>query len=67
MAIHTFVEDGDVAVWTDTEDGEHYTGRCIGYGETLAAALEDARAELQADLAAVEALLASPSTGRRES
>jgi hypothetical protein len=55
MKIHLFGEEGDYAIWIDT-DVQPRDGLCIGVGETLAAAKADAASELRAALDAVDAL-----------
>lgn len=52
MAI-AYYRDG-CEVWTEVEPGAKYTGRCIGTGSDALSALQDARAELLAELQAVD-------------
>jgi hypothetical protein len=58
MAIHLERNTlgGSYAIWSDLQDDEPCSGRCIGLGDTLEEAKLDAISELNADLAEVKAL-----------
>lgn len=47
--INVFLDGDGFQIWTDTEAG-HQDGRCLGVGDTLRAALKDAKDELNHDL-----------------
>lgn len=60
MPIHVFppsrTYSGQFEIWTDCEPDSEADGRIVGMGATFEAAQADARTELRAELAAVEAL-----------
>ena len=51
--IHVLLVDGEWEVWTDTSDGGERDGRCLALGDTKLAAMKDAVAELESDLASL--------------
>jgi len=55
--IHLHMQNAEWSVWTDCQEGDSKTGRCIGLSMSRTAALREAKIELQADLGQVFQML----------